>query len=160
MKYWWGARVAAGVAILAPIARAQSPTPQPIRFDSLPRPTVASPPANPSIPSAVHVCLDACPGSGPRSRVMPDVIIKDSARRVLAQIPHRDLAQPHTNAQQFPTVEPEMVGNIEVFPDSSLAPTRREIADGLVVVTLSPAGTRAWGEALANSRKRAKRELR
>jgi hypothetical protein len=76
---------------------------------------------------------------------MPDLLIKDSARRVLARIPYRGPNQANADASPFPPVEPEMVDSVEVLRDSSLAPVpRHETANGLVIIILSPAGTRAW----------------
>ena len=148
-------RFCCGTALIATVllplvGRAQVLTPSRVRVDTLtplPQPTPLSvlPPG-----SFVHVCLDYCPGRRPpRAGWEPAFIIKDSATHVLAMIPPGDSSYGRDPRHPL-NLDLGMIAAVEVVHDTSLVRVLgRGFENGLVMVTLTPAGTMAWQSAAA-----------
>lgn len=96
--------------------------------------------------------MDSCAYTR-RPATFPGLIVKDSAARVLATVASGDST---TIRNLVGAIEPEMIGTIDIVRDSSLTLTLgRGFENGLIVITLSPAGTLEWQRrASAKSRPR------
>ena len=125
--------------------QAQVLTPSRTRPDSLPRPAAAPLPAQPPA-RGERICIDCHGWTIPRGRE-PAYIIKDAAARVLAMVPPGDTS---SQGSPFPVrlLEPEMIASIDVVRDSALVTVLgRGFENGLLIVTLTPAGSEAWRRA-------------
>jgi len=130
---------------LPPQWQAQVLTPSRTRLDSLPRPAAAPLPAQ-SPANGERICVDCHGWTIPRGRE-PAYIIKDAAARVLAMVPPGDTSY---QGSQHPVrlLEPEMIASIDVVRDSALVTVLgRGFENGLLIVTLTPAGSEAWRRA-------------
>ena len=138
------------IALLLPLAgEAQVLTPSRVRLDTLTRPPLPAP--LPILPPGNNkrVCLD-CSGWGPRPGREPAYIIKDSASHVLAMVPPGDSS--YRNEQRHPLnlIESGMIASVEVLHDTSVVRVLgRGFENGLLVITLTPAGTLTWRSAVA-----------
>ena len=152
-------RFCCGTALIASVllplvGRAQVLTPSRVRVDTLtplpqPKPLAVLPPG-----SLVHVCLDDCPGRRqPRAGWEPAFIIKDSAAHVLAMVPPGDSSysrDPRHPLHLLDLLESGTIAGVEVLHDTSLVRLLgRGFENGLVMITLTPAGTMAWQSAVA-----------
>jgi hypothetical protein len=80
----------------------------------------------------------------------PAYIIKDATARVLAIVPPGDTSyqEPRHPVRLLGLLEPEMIASIDVVRDSALVPVLgRGFENGLLIITLTPAGTEAWRRA-------------
>jgi len=139
-----GCLMIAAVA-LSTAAQAQVVTPSRARLDSLPRP-IAAPLPGPAPANGARICIDCHGWTIPAGR-QPAYIIKDAAARVLAMVPPGDTSyQESRNPVRL--LEAEMIASIDVVRDSALAAVLgRGFENGLLIITLSPAGTEAWQRA-------------
>ena len=135
--------------LILPLAgRAQVLTPSRVRVDTLtrlpqPTPLAILPPEN-----AVRICLDCRGWRELRPGAEPAFIIKDSAAHVLAMILPGDSS--YRRDPRHPVLEPGMIAAVEVLHDTSLVRVLgRGFENGLLIVTLTPAGTAAWRSAMA-----------
>jgi hypothetical protein len=141
--------VASIATLILPLAgRAQVLTPSRVRVDTLtrlpqPTPLAILPPGN-----AMRVCLDCHGWRELRPGMEPAFIIKDSAAHVLAMIPPGDSAY---RRDPWPRLlEPGMIAGVEVLHDTSLVRVLgRGFENGLLIITLTPAGTATWQSAVA-----------
>jgi hypothetical protein len=137
-------RTVLGIAAVALSSEGQAQvlTPSRARLDSLPRP-----PAPPPLPaSGVRICLD-CHGWTIRPEQEPAYIIKDATARVIAMVPPGDTSYQEPG-HRVRLLEPEMIASIDVVRDSALVPVLgRGFENGLIIITLTPAGTAAWRRA-------------
>jgi hypothetical protein len=133
---------------LSPLTlRAQVVTPSRVRFDTLDRlPQPAPLPGVP--PGGIHICMDCNAWRQLRPGSSPAFIIKDSAAHVLAMIPPGDSSLGRDPLH--PALEAEMIATVEVLHDTSLVRVLgRGFENGIVIVTLTPAGTITWRAAAA-----------
>jgi len=138
-----------GVLMIAAVALSSKGqaqvTPSRTRLDSLPRP-IAAPLPGPAPANGVRICIDCHGWTIPPGR-QPAYIIKDATARVLAMVPPGDTSyQESRNPVRL--LEAEMIASIDVVRDSALVPVLgRGFENGLLIITLSPAGTEAWQRA-------------
>ncbi len=148
MRYLCGG-IALIVTALFPLAGgAQAVTPSRQRADTLNRLPLPTPVAIVPSGTAVRICLDCSGWPQLRPDKAPAFIIKDSAAHVLAMIPPGDSS--YSRDTRYPALEPEMIATVEVLHDSSLVRVLgRGFENGLLIVTLTPAGTITWRAAAA-----------
>lgn len=131
---------------LPSVGRAQAVTPSRERVDTLPRLPQPTPLAK-LLGTTVRICIDCNGFRTIRPGTAPAFIIKDSASHILAMIPPGDSSYP---GPIFAALEPGMIAAVEVRRDSALVRVLgRGFENGLIIVTLSPAGTVTWRAAAA-----------
>ena len=126
---------------------AQVPLPSRIRIDSVSAAPLLSPfpPAN---GARASVCAD-CHGWGWPSGAGPALIIKDSAARVLAMFPPGDSA--YRSDPDYAAIDPEMIAAVQIVPDTAVRPLGPGFENGIVIITLSSAGTQKWRALVARN---------
>jgi hypothetical protein len=126
---------------------AQAVTPSRERVDTLIRLPQPTPLAILLGTKTARICLDCNGLRQIRPGTEPAFIIKDSASHILAMIPPGDSSYP---APIFAALEPGMIAAVEVPRDTSLVRVLgRGFENGLIIVTLTPAGTVTWRAAAA-----------
>ena len=125
-------------ALLPSIGQAQVGTPTRARIDTVTQlPSAARPRQQPA--GGRRICVDC--GGGFRPERAPAYIIKDSAARVLAMIAPGDT----NSAHPYRLIKPEAIASISVVLDSvAVRVLGRGFENGIMVLTLSPAGTIDW----------------
>ena len=127
-------------------AQAQILTPSRTRLDSLPRPVPPPLLPGPTPANGVRICLDCHRWTIPTGG-QPGYIIKDASARVLAMVPPGDTSYEESK-HIVRLLDAEMVNSIDVVRDSALAPVLgRGFENGLLIITLTPAGSEAWRRA-------------
>jgi hypothetical protein len=149
MKRFWWALVVIGAVILPSAGQTQVLTPSRIRLDTLIRVPLPAPPTFPAA-TGMRICVDCNGMGGPRPGKEPAFVIKDAAMRVLAMVPPGDTSALNDPRHPLRLLEREMIAAIDVVTDSALVRVLgRGFENGLLVFTLSPAGTEAWRRAIA-----------
>jgi hypothetical protein len=127
-------------------AQAQVVTPSRPRLDSVRRPTAPPPLAGQTPDNGVRICLDCHGWTIPPGR-QPAYIIKDATAHVLAMVPPGDTSYQESR-HPVRLIEPNMIASIDVVRDSALVPVLgRGFEKGLLIITLTPAGTETWRRA-------------
>lgn len=123
--------------------------------------TIAAVPGTASRVRPMHgdgprVCMD-CGGWGPAPGSEPAFIIKDSGARVLAMVPPGDSVYSRGGRHPIPHVDPALIAEIKVVRDTSVRALGPGFGNGIIVITLTPAGSDAYRRELARSARDRKR---